>query len=65
MGKRFVTARRRAVVVGLVLGLPLSAVFLWLAVRSTDLGSVWRTLKAARLADLAGAVLAMASVVGF
>lgn len=62
MGKHFVTTRRRAVVIGLVLGLPLSAFFLWLAVTSTDLGSVWRTLKAARLGDLAGAVLAMAGV---
>ena len=62
MGKRFVTARRRAVVIGLVLGLPLSAFFLWLAVTSTDLGSVWRTLKAARVGDLIGAVVAMGAV---
>ena len=56
------TARRRAVMVGLVVGLPLSAVFLWLAVMSTDLGSVWRTLKAARVGGVAIAVVAMMAV---
>ena len=55
-------ARRRATIVGLVVGLPLSALFLWLAVTRTDLGSVWRTLKAARGEDVAGAVAAMAAV---
>jgi glycosyltransferase 2 family protein len=54
--------RRRATLVGLGVGVPLSALFLWLAVKSTDLGSVWRTLKAARTGDLAGAVVAMAAV---
>ena len=57
-----VTARRRAVAIGLVVGLPLSAVFLWLALMSTDLGSVWRTLKAARGGDLAAAIVAMMAV---
>ena len=56
------TGRRRAVLVGLIVGVPLSALFLWLAIRSTDLGMVWRTLKAARLGPLAGAVVAMAMV---
>ena len=56
------TARRRAAVLGLVVGLPLSALFLWLAVKSTDLGLVWRTLKAARVGDLVGAVIAMGAV---
>ncbi len=56
------TARRRAVIIGLVVGVPLSAVFLWLAVRSTDLGMVWRTLKAAHGWTLVGAVVAMAMV---
>jgi uncharacterized protein (TIRG00374 family) len=56
------TARQRAVTLGLVVGVPLSAFFLWLAVRSTDPGSVWRTLKAARAGDLGGAVVAMGVV---
>ncbi len=54
--------RRRATIVGLVVGLPLSGLFLWLAVMSTDLGSVWRTLKAASVGDLAATVVAMMAV---
>ena len=56
------TARQRAVTLGLVVGVPLSGFFLWLAVRSTDPGSVWRTLKAARAGDLVGALVAMGAV---
>jgi uncharacterized protein (TIRG00374 family) len=56
------TARRRAVWIGLVVGVPLSAFFLWLAVKSTDLGSVWRSLKAAHGGALAAAVVAMCGV---
>ena len=56
------TARQRAVTLGLVVGVPLSAFFLWLAIRSTDPASVWRTLKAARRGDLIGAVVAMGMV---
>lgn len=55
-------ARRRATLVGLVVGVPLSTLFLWLALKSTDLGSVWRTLKAARGVDVAAAVVAMGAV---
>ena len=56
------TARRRAVLIGLVVGVPLSVFFLWLAVMSTDLSAVSRTLKAARPIDVAGAVVAMVAV---
>jgi uncharacterized protein (TIRG00374 family) len=57
-----VTTRRRAVVLGLVLGVPLSAVFLWLAAKSTDLGAVRRTLKAANAWDVAVGMSALALV---
>jgi uncharacterized membrane protein YbhN (UPF0104 family) len=39
-----VSLRSRAVLVGLVMGLPLSAVFLWLAVRNADLDEMWSVL---------------------
>ena len=60
--KRPTTARRRAVLIGLVVGVPVSVLFLWLAVKSTDLGAVWRTLKAAHPGELVGAVIAMGLV---
>jgi uncharacterized protein (TIRG00374 family) len=46
-------------VIGLVVGVPVSAVFLWLAVRSTDMNLVWETLKAAKPGDVVVAVVAM------
>ena len=55
-------ARRRTMVLGLVLGLPLSGLFLWLAVRSVDLSTVRHTLRDARAGYVAGAVAAMALV---
>lgn len=39
--------RARTVVIGLVIGLPLSAVFLWLAVRGVSFEDVWQALSAA------------------
>ncbi len=45
--------RRRAMVVGLALGIPVSALFLWLAIHGSDLGKVRAALGAARLGPLA------------
>lgn len=59
---RRVDLRRRVTLVGLVVGVPLSALFLWLAVSRTDLGSVWSALSAARVGFVVGAVIAMAAV---
>jgi len=53
---------RRVQILSLVVGVPLSALFLWLAGRSTDLGLVWRALKAARVGDVALGVAAMCAV---
>lgn len=52
---------QRAVVVTLVLGLPLSGVFLWLSVRGADLDAVWRTIDGARPLSL-GATVALVGV---
>jgi uncharacterized protein (TIRG00374 family) len=52
------------VVAGLALGLPVSGVFLWLAVRGADLGEVRTALADARLAPLALALAAFAAVYG-
>lgn len=54
--------RSRSLVVAAIVGIPASAVFLFLAVRGADLGAVWRTLQNVRLAPLAGAVGCMAVV---
>jgi uncharacterized membrane protein YbhN (UPF0104 family) len=54
--------RRRAMVLGLGVGLPLSGLFLWLAVRGVDLSAVRRTLRAADVVYVAGAVAGMAVV---
>ena len=55
------TARRR-VLLGLALGLPLSALFAWLAVRNASLGDVWDALAGARPGLVAAAVACMAGV---
>jgi uncharacterized protein (TIRG00374 family) len=47
---------------GLAIGVTVSAVFLWLAVRDANLTSVWRSLEEARASLVALAVVAMASV---
>jgi uncharacterized membrane protein YbhN (UPF0104 family) len=54
--------RRRAMLVGLVVGVPLSLVFLWLAVRNADLGEVRSALAESEVGLVALAVLAMAGV---
>jgi uncharacterized protein (TIRG00374 family) len=54
--------RSRASLVGLVVGIPLSAVFLWLAVRDADLDEVWSVLGESDLRLVALAVAAMAGV---
>jgi hypothetical protein len=53
---------RRAVVVALVVGTPISVLLLWLAFRSADLGDVWSTLRDADPLDVALALCAMAAV---
>jgi glycosyltransferase 2 family protein len=53
--------RSRAVLVGLIAGVPLSVMFLWLAVRNADLGEVRSVLGDA---DLGFAVLAVAAMAG-
>jgi uncharacterized protein (TIRG00374 family) len=54
--------QRRSVLVGLVLGIPLSAVFLVLALRNVDLAEVEEALRGSRLPLLLAAVAAMACV---
>ena len=55
-------ARSRAALVGLVVGVPLSAVFLWLAFRHADPSEVWSVLRTAKIAPVLLAVAAMAGV---
>jgi glycosyltransferase 2 family protein len=47
---------RRALLVTLFVGLPLSFVFLWLSIRDADLEAVWRTIGSARPLPLVAAV---------
>jgi glycosyltransferase 2 family protein len=54
--------RSRAFLVGVVVGLPLSAFFFWLAFRNADVAEVWSVLTDANLAFVALAVCAMAAV---
>jgi uncharacterized protein (TIRG00374 family) len=48
--------RSRSLAVAAAVGIPVSVVFLVLAVRGTDLGTVWGTLQGVRLLPLLGAV---------
>jgi glycosyltransferase 2 family protein len=57
-----VLVSRRRALVGLIVGLPISAVFLWLAVRNADLAAVRTTLEKAQVGPVVLAVLAMAGV---
>lgn len=52
---------RRAIAVGLAVGLPASALFLWLAFRKANVDAVW---SAARSADLALVALAVVAIGG-
>lgn len=54
--------RSRSLAVAALVGIPASAVFLYLAIRGADLGAVWRTLQDVRLVPLAAAVACMALV---
>jgi uncharacterized protein (TIRG00374 family) len=58
-------SRSRRLLVGLLVGLPTSAVFLWLAVRNADLALVRRTLADADLGFVASAVGAVAGIYAF
>ena len=53
---------RRSVIVGTVIGLPVSALFLWLAVRGLSWSRVWDALAAADPGRVALAVVAMMAV---
>jgi glycosyltransferase 2 family protein len=53
--------RSRAVLVGIVVGLPLSAFFFWLAFRNANVAEVWSVLTGA---DVGFAVLALAAMAG-
>lgn len=54
--------RNRAALIGLVVGVPLSAAFLWFAVRNADLDEVWDVLAGADAGLVVLAVAAMAGV---
>lgn len=54
--------RSRAALIGVVVGIPLSAVLLWFAVRNADLDEVWATLRAANAGFVALAIGAIAGV---
>ncbi len=58
----FEKAKRRSTVTALVLGVPLSALLLWLAVRNVDLGDVRKALQASHPVPVALAVGAFAIV---
>lgn len=55
----------RKALVGLAVGIPISAGFLWLALRNTDLAEVRRSLEQASAGVAALAVVALAGVYGF
>jgi hypothetical protein len=52
-------ARRRRIVIGVVVGVPVSLSFLWLAFRGTDRSAVADALRAARVLPLLGGVAAL------
>ena len=54
--------RSRSLAVAAIVGIPASAVFLFLAIRGADLGAVWSTLQSVRLVPLAAAVGCMGLV---
>ena len=56
------TGRSRSLVVAAAVGIPISIVFLVLAIRGTDLGAVWGTLRGVRPLPLLGAVACMGVV---
>jgi uncharacterized protein (TIRG00374 family) len=56
------SGRSRSLVVAAAVGIPVSVVFLILAIRGTDLGAVWGTLQGVRPLPLLGAVALMGAV---
>src|ERR687892_607315 len=54
--------RSRATLVGLVVGVPLSLVLLWLALRNANLDNVWEVLSGADLGFVVLAALANGSI---
>jgi glycosyltransferase 2 family protein len=56
------SGRSRSLVVAAVVGIPVSIVFLVLAIRGTDLSAVWGTLQGVRPLPLLGAVALMGAV---
>jgi uncharacterized protein (TIRG00374 family) len=56
------TGRSRSLAVAAAIGVPVSLVFLYFAIRGADLGAVWDTLQNVRLAPLAEAVVCMGLV---
>ena len=57
-----VTQSRRSLWIAAAVGIPISVVFLVLAIRGTDLGAVWETLQGVEIAPLLGAVACMGVV---
>ena len=55
----------RRTLLGVAVGVPISAIFLWLAVRNADLAAVQRSLQEARAGLVALAVAALAGVYAF
>jgi glycosyltransferase 2 family protein len=62
--RRMPSERSRRALIGLVVGVPISAVFLWLAVRNADLDAVRDVLEGAEAGGVALAVLAFAVMYG-
>ena len=56
------TGRSRSLAVAAAIGIPVSLVFLFFAIRGADLGAVWSTLKDVKPVPLAGAVACMGGV---
>lgn len=63
--RRMHSESKRGALVGLLVGVPVSAFFLWLAARNADLDAVWRALGDASLGTVALAVGALAAVYAF
>ena len=56
------TRRSRSLAVAAAIGIPVSLVFLFFAIRGADLGAVWSTLQNVKLVPVAGAVACMGAV---
>jgi uncharacterized protein (TIRG00374 family) len=57
-----VNGRSRSLWIAAAVGIPVSVVFLVLAIRGTDLGTVWKTLQDVKVVPLLGAVACMGVV---